>query len=65
MQKLRTFLNENSDVIWPALCLVFCALTIVFAAMRSITSVEGNAGPVVIVKHNPNGVIKVNSEKAE
>ena len=61
MTKLREFFKANSDVIWPALCLVFCGLTIIFAALRrEEIEVEGNMGPVVIVKHNPNGTININ-----
>jgi len=58
---LRAFFREYSDVIWPALCLVFCGLTILFAALRSNRiEIEDNTGAVVIVKHNPGGIIKIN-----
>jgi len=64
MQKLRTFLNENSDVIWPALCLVFCGLTILFAAMRSI-HISGYTGMVTIVKDNREGAVSISGAGTE
>ena len=53
MEKLRKFFEENSDVIWPALCVLFCALAILFAALRrDRIDNRGNAGTITIVKGN-------------
>ena len=63
MQKLRTFLKENSDVIWPVLCLFFCLLSILFAALKDFTVVEVNESPgteVNIVKNNR--ILEVNRD---
>jgi len=64
MSKLRAFLNENSDVIWPALCLIFCGLTILFAAVKSITviAVDRSTGATITIAKNNMGVINVNGE---
>jgi len=45
MTKLRAFIKENSDILWPALCLFFCLLSILFAALRSITVIEVEESP--------------------
>jgi hypothetical protein len=53
MTKLRTFLRENSDVVWPALCLFFCGLAILFAALRrDEIEIENNTGDINIIKNN-------------
>jgi len=63
MSKLRTFLKENSDVIWPALCLLFCGLTILMAMMKGTRIlVAGNEDDVNInlniIKNNM-GVVAI------
>jgi len=53
MTKLREFFKENSDIVWPALCLVFCGLTILFAALRrDEIEIEDNTGGINIIKNN-------------
>ena len=63
MSKLRKFLEENSDIIWPALCLFFCVLAILFAALKSITAVAVNESPgasVNVIKGNR--VLEINRD---
>jgi len=64
MSKLRAFLDKNSDVLWPALCLFFCLLTILFAALKSIAviDVKGSTGATITIAKNNMGVINVNGE---
>jgi len=63
MAKLREFLKKNSDVVWPALCLVFCFLAIIFAALRSITVVEVEDSPGASVNISGNKrVLKINQD---
>jgi len=60
MTKLRTFLRENSDIVWPALCLFFCCLAILFAALkREEIEIEDNAGAISIIKNNRVNIIEV------
>ena len=60
MTKLRDFFREYSDILWPALCLVFCILTILFAALRrEELEIEGNAGTINIVKNNRVRIVEI------
>ena len=53
MAKLRTFCEENKEVIWPALCVFFCVLAIIFAALRrEKIDNRANTGTITIVKGN-------------
>jgi len=61
MSKLREFVKENSDVIWPALCLFFGVLAILFAALkRSGIDIVDNTGTITIVKGNR--VLEINRD---
>ncbi|MCL2300753.1 MAG: hypothetical protein FWC27_11495 [Firmicutes bacterium] len=63
MAKLRTFIQENSDVIWPALCLFFCVLAIIFAALKHINVVEIEDSPGASVNISGNKrVLKINQD---
>ena len=67
MAKLREFIKENSDIIWPVLCLVFCGLTILFAALRenkTEIAITDNSGKVAVVKDNRFGVLTMDGENA-
>jgi len=65
MLKVRAFLEENSDVIWPALCLFFCVLTVIMAAMKSVRiSIINNTGAVSIIKDNRLGNVEVEVERS-
>jgi len=61
--KLREFMKENSDVLWPALCLVFCLLTIAFAALKNINviEIEDSPGASASIAGNKR-VLKVNAD---
>jgi len=67
MDKLRAFFQENRDIIWPVLCLFFCGLAILFAALRkneTEIAITNNSGKIALVKDNRMGTIMIDGEKA-